>query len=55
MVQDFGFTPAELCKLRSLKDPYGIQRFLDLMPYHLGDTVRLTVTSVLSSRWPFGL
>jgi hypothetical protein len=35
---DFGFTPAELRKLRSLKDPYGIQRFLDGLPYHLGDT-----------------
>jgi hypothetical protein len=33
-----GFTPAELRKLRSLKDPHGIQRFLDKMPYHLADT-----------------
>ena len=32
------FTPAELRKLRSLKDPYGIQRFLDDMPYHIADT-----------------
>jgi hypothetical protein len=32
------FTPGELRKLRSLKDPYGIQRFLDDMPYHLEDT-----------------
>jgi hypothetical protein len=32
------FTPAELRKLRSLKGPYGIQRFLDDMPYHLADT-----------------
>ena len=32
------FTPAELSKLRSLKDPHGIQRFLDDMPYHLADT-----------------
>ncbi|HYR94041.1 MAG TPA: hypothetical protein VEP48_07530 [Methylomirabilota bacterium] len=30
-----GFTPAELRKLRSLKDPFGIQRFMDAMPYHL--------------------
>jgi len=30
-----GFTPAELRKLRSLKDPNGIQKFLDAMPYHL--------------------
>ena len=33
-----GFTPAELRKLRSLKNPHGIQRFLDDMPYHLADT-----------------
>ncbi len=32
------FTPAELRKLRSLKDPHGIQRFLDDLPYHLADT-----------------
>ena len=32
------FTPAELRKLRSLKDPHGIQRYLDDMPYHLADT-----------------
>ena len=33
-----GFTPRELRKLRSLKDPHGIQKFLDAMPYHLADT-----------------
>jgi len=33
-----GLTPAELRKLRSLKNPYGIQRYLDDMPYHLADT-----------------
>src|SRR6266436_7974660 len=33
-----GFTPAELRKLHSLKDPHGIQRFLDHQPYHLADT-----------------
>ena len=33
-----GFTPAELRKLRSLKDPHGIQRYLDAQPYHLADT-----------------
>ena len=33
-----GFTPAELRKLRSLKEPYGIARFLDDMPYHLATT-----------------
>lgn len=32
------WTPAELRKLRSLKDPYGIQRYLDSQPYHLQDT-----------------
>jgi hypothetical protein len=32
------FTRAELRKLRSLKDPNGIQRCLDDMPYHLADT-----------------
>ncbi len=32
------FTPAELRKLRSLKNPHGIQRFLDKQPYHLADT-----------------
>lgn len=38
MASDFGFTSAELRKLRSLKDPDGIQRFLDALPYHLADT-----------------
>jgi len=33
-----GFTPGELRKLRSLKEPYGIARFLDAMPYHLATT-----------------
>jgi hypothetical protein len=37
-MKNSGFTPAELRKLRSLKDPYGIQRFLDDQPYHLADT-----------------
>jgi hypothetical protein len=32
------FTPAELRKLRSLRNPQGIQRFLDDLPYHLADT-----------------
>jgi hypothetical protein len=32
------FTPAELRKLLSLKDPHGVQRFLDDQPYHLADT-----------------
>lgn len=33
-----GFTPKELRKLRSMKNPHGIQRFLDDIPYHLEDT-----------------
>ena len=32
------FTPRELRKLRSLKTPAGIQRFLDSLPYHLAGT-----------------
>jgi len=32
------FTPRELRKLRALKTPYGIQRFLDSLPYHLAGT-----------------
>jgi hypothetical protein len=32
------FTKQELRKLRSLKTPYGIQQYLDDMPYHLEDT-----------------
>jgi hypothetical protein len=38
MTDSRSFTPAELRKLRSLKNPHGIQRFLDDMPYHLADT-----------------
>ena len=34
----WGLSPAELRKLRSLKTPYGIQRLLDDMPYHLEDS-----------------
>jgi len=34
----WGFSPAELRKLRSLKDPHGIQRLINAMPYHLRDT-----------------
>ncbi|HTW31703.1 MAG TPA: hypothetical protein VMD76_08500 [Candidatus Sulfotelmatobacter sp.] len=33
-----GFSEKQLRKLRSLKNPHGIQRFLDDMPYHLEDT-----------------
>lgn len=32
------FSKAELRKLKSLKNPAGIQRFLDEVPYHLADT-----------------
>ena len=32
------FTASELRKLRSMKDAYGIQKFLDDAPYHLADT-----------------
>jgi len=32
------FTPSELRKLRSLRTPHGIQKFLDQMEYHLADT-----------------
>lgn len=33
-----GFTPAELRKLRSLRDPHGIQQFLYDQPYHVANT-----------------
>lgn len=33
-----GFTAPELRALRALKTPYGVQRFLDEMPYHLATT-----------------
>ncbi len=36
--EDPGFSATELRQLRRLKDPYGIQRYLDGLPYHLGDT-----------------
>jgi hypothetical protein len=32
------WTPTELRKLRSLKTPVGVQRFLDGMPYHIAQT-----------------
>jgi hypothetical protein len=35
---DVGFTPAELRKIRALKNPHGIQRFLNETPYHLART-----------------
>jgi hypothetical protein len=33
-----GFARAELRKLRAFKEPHGIQKFLDSLPYHLGTT-----------------
>jgi hypothetical protein len=36
--RDFDFTPSELRRLRALKTPAGIQRYLDDMPYHLAGT-----------------
>jgi len=36
----FGFTSSELRKLRALKTPAGIQRFLDELPYNLSFTAR---------------
>lgn len=35
---DTNFTSPELRKLRSMRNPYGIQKVLDDMPYHLEDT-----------------
>jgi len=37
---DFGFATSELRKLRALKTPAGVQRFLDEIPYNLGYTAR---------------
>lgn len=34
-MRDENFTPAELRRLRALKNPAGIQRFLDALPYHI--------------------
>jgi hypothetical protein len=34
----FGFTPRELRAFRALRTPWGVQRALDAMPYHLKDT-----------------
>jgi len=36
----FEFTPSELRKLRALKTPSGIQKFLDDLPYNLSYTAR---------------
>ena len=37
-VHRFGFTAREFRSLRALRDPAGIQRALDAMPYHLAET-----------------
>jgi hypothetical protein len=34
----WGFTPAEVRRMRRFKEPHGIQRHLDDLPYHLEDT-----------------
>ena len=36
----FGFTPSELRRLRALKTPGDIQKFLDDLPYNLSYTAR---------------
>ncbi len=38
--RDFGLSRAELRAVRALKTPYGVQRFLDELPYNLGYTAR---------------
>ena len=38
MTRPGGFTPGELRRLRALGNPWGIQRALDAMPYHLAST-----------------
>ena len=38
--RDFGFTRSELRKLRALKTPTDVQKFLDEIPYNLGYTAR---------------
>ncbi|HET9417868.1 MAG TPA: hypothetical protein VFO30_00875, partial [Chthoniobacterales bacterium] len=40
MAPPFGFSPAELRKLRALKTPAGVQHFLDELPYNLEYTAR---------------
>jgi hypothetical protein len=35
---EFGFTPTELRRVRALKTPAGVQRFLDELPYNLNYT-----------------
>jgi hypothetical protein len=37
-MKTFGFTPAEMRRLRALKTPYLVQKFLEDAPYHHGTT-----------------
>src|SRR5437870_6557958 len=39
-LSDLGFTPSESRRLRTLKTPAGIQKFLDDLPYNLSYTAR---------------
>ena len=39
-INGFGFTPSELRKLRALRTPAGIQKFLDDLPYNLSYAAR---------------
>jgi hypothetical protein len=36
--RDFGFTKKELRRIRSLNDPWDVQKFLDALPYHFAST-----------------
>ncbi len=36
--ETFGFTPSELRTIRAMKDPNGVQKFLNSLPYHLEQT-----------------
>ena len=36
--ETYGFTPAELRTIRAMKDPNGVQQFLNSLPYHLAPT-----------------
>jgi len=36
--ETYGFTPAELRTIRAMRDPNGVQKFLNSLPYHLAPT-----------------
>lgn len=36
--ETYGFTPAELRTIRAMKDPNGVQKFLNSLPYHIAHT-----------------